>query len=62
MTSMNTNNDNSKNLNKKGNQGEYYLDLTSDQKTELEVAQRQMNNGNFITIHDLDKKVSLWLS
>lgn len=62
MTSKNTKDRNSNSLNKRGYGGEYYLDLTPDQKKELEVAQRQMENGRFITMYDLDNKVKLWLS
>lgn len=47
---------------KKGDEGEYYLDLSADEKIELEVAQRQMANGRYLTMHDLDNKVKLWLS
>ena len=62
MTSHDMKDTHSKSLNKKTNEGEYYLDLTPDQKKELEVVKRQTENGGFITMPDLEKKVKLWLS
>ena len=62
MNAKNTQDHKAKNLNKNDFDSAYYLDLPPKHLEELEVAQTQATTGSFITMHDFDKKVKLWLN